>query len=206
MIRTIIYVQDGEHIASLIDRIEHAEGDVAYVAADANPGMLTDALQIKLLKREAAALHKSVVVVSQNQAVLDAAHGAGLDILNMSASELEEQNKESQAQMAAPVAQEPQEVNVRVTRDESIPAFLRREPEAEGRRVTLTQRNMLRDEEVAPHGGISFSWKFILLSFLGAGLVAGVGFWALSPRLSVAIVPKKETIRFDFQDPCPKSW
>lgn len=197
--RTIIYVQPGEHIASLIDRIEHVQEDIAYVAAESNPGMFTDPLQIKLLKREAVALHKSVVIVSQDQTVLDSAHASGFDVLNMTSSELEEQNRQSEVQAVAPAPETHQEVNVRVVRNESLPAFLRRDPETEVRRVPVASRAMLRDEEVAPHGAISFSWKFILLSFLGAGLVASIGFWALSPQLSVSIVSKKETIRFDFQ-------
>ncbi len=202
--KKILYTHPDENIAYLIDRMENTEENALYIVADQNPALFTDAVNIKLLRREAAALGKNAVIVSLNPAVLAAARNASMDTLETSAMELEAE----EGQAAVPAvsshdaeipADAEEEVSVRVMREEQ-PSFSEDKNKSKEPRPPLKERNAPLDEEIeSHHGGIAFSWKIIIFSFAGAGVLAGLGFWALAPRLSVSIVPKKETISFDFQ-------
>ncbi len=202
MMKKILYAHPDESIAYLIDRMEQTEGDVMYIAADGNPALFLDAVNIKLLRREAANLGKRVVIVSLDQAVCNAARNANLETEQMSAAELEAE--ETPGQSATPSGwmrpEDSQEVKVRIIRQDAASGGAGFKPvEPAEPRVMFRQRDMMAREEVDEHrGGISFSWKFIVLAFVAAGAVAGAGFYALSPRLTLTITPKKETLRFDF--------
>ena len=47
--------------------------------------------------------------------------------------------------------------------------------------------------------GMPLNWKFLGATLAGVLVVAVAGFYLFSPKLSVSIVPKKETLNFDFQ-------
>ena len=200
--KKILYAHPDESIAYLIDRMEQTEGDVMYIAADGNPALFLDAVNIKLLRREAANLGKRVVIVSLDQAVCNAARNANLETYQMSAAELEAE--EAPAPPAMPPEgmrpEDSQEIKVRIIRQEAASGGTSFKPvEPAEPRVIFRRRDMMPREEIEEHrGGISFSWKFIVVSFVAAGAVAGAGFYALSPRLTLTIMPKKETLRFDF--------
>lgn len=204
MMKKILYTHPDESIAYLIDRMENAQENSLYIIADQNPALFTDAVNIKLLRREAAALGKNAVIVSLHPAVLAAARNASMDTLETNATALEAE--EGQAPVPAIASREPEvsadgeeEVSVRVTR-RAQPSFLEEREGSGDPQPSFQARNAPLSEEIeSHHGGIAFSWKVIIFSFAGAGAAAGLGFWALAPRLSVSILPRKETISFNFQ-------
>lgn len=200
--RKIIYVQPNESIAYLVDRMEHSEEKILYIVADANLELFTDALNMKLLRREMGALGENAVIVSQNRRVLDAAQNANIGVLEMSKEQLEEETGMGAFTVGGDDTPEAEEaVPVRVApRDEYVPSVLRRSEKNEDADSQITFRQRYAPpEESEPKRGIAFSWKFILISFTVVAAAAGTFFWILTPRLSVSVTPKKETVRFDFQ-------
>lgn len=75
----VLYVHENESIAYLIDRMESQKSQKVFISFDANLGLLQDMVNVKLLKREASALGKSLVVVSKNSEVLAYAKGVGFE-------------------------------------------------------------------------------------------------------------------------------
>lgn len=184
--RRILYVRKGESIVSVIDRLEHTEGETVYIAVDENPSLFSDPVNLKILKREAAALVRQAVLLTLSGSVLAAARTAGVDTLEMSTKEFEEEARLSESADEHAPAPRLEEIEVPPDQDETPDGFFRR-------------KEKLPYDDAETHKGIAFSWRFILMSFVVAGLVAWAVFWFLSPRLKVVIIPKKETVRFDFQ-------
>jgi len=200
--RKIIYIHPDESIAYLIDRMANTEEKVLYIAADINPGLFSDPVNLKLLRREASSLGKNAVIVSQNQKILDAAKSANIDVLEMSSEQLENEADTGVFAVASDnVSDKEEEVPVRVMPpSDYIPSVLRRreQNEDDSDKFMFRQRRAPAEPH-ENHKGIAFSWKFILVTFLIVAVAAGTIFWVLSPRVSVSIVPKKDTVRFDFQ-------
>ncbi len=222
--KKILYIHPEESIAYLIDRLENTQDDTLYLAADDHPALFTDAVNMKLLAREANVLGKRVVIIAQNPAVLEMARNVSFDTVAESAALLERQESEA-ATPGAPFGdmtaslheegsgEQEEEVAVRVVRDENIrmPSSYDevlmsppRDHDAEEYSAQHNFRGAAPEENVsAPAkrtpGGRALTWKFVAISFTVAGVLAGAAFYALSPRLSVAVVSKKESVRFDFQ-------
>ncbi|MBI5913088.1 hypothetical protein HY839_01455 [Candidatus Azambacteria bacterium] len=220
--KKILYIHPEESVAYLIDRFENTEDETLYLAADDHPALFTDAVNMKLLAREASVLRKRIVVISQNPAVLEMARNVSFDTIAENAAELERQEAEAAAPVAAPAAshteeggEQEEEVQVRVIRDENIripspyDEVLMSPPREHGEEIRYSrdadEHGASASEEAAPSPmrkmmrGKSLTWKFVAISFIAAGVLAGGAFYALSPRLSVSVVPKKESLRFDFQ-------
>ena len=218
--KKILYIHPEESVAYLIDRLENTEDEVLYLAADEHPALFTDAVNMKLLAREANVLGKRIVIISQNPAVLEMARNVSFDTVAESAVEFERQEAEAASPAAAPAmssseasGEQEEELQVRVIRDENI-------------RIPSSYDEVLmsppRDEEDSHYGhnaqersesavqeiaslpeqktirGKMLTTKFVVISFMVAAIFAGGAFYALSPRLSVTVVPKKESLRFDF--------
>lgn len=218
--KKILYIHPEESVAYLIDRLENTEDDALYLAADDHPALFTDAVNMKLLAREANVLGKRIVIISQNPAVLEMARNVSFDTVAESAADFERQEAEAAAPASAPAAaseeeggEQEEEVQVRVIRDENIriPSsydevlmspphdnedghyehhpYERDEPAVQ-EAIPFLKQKMIR--------GKILSTKFVVISFMAAVILAGGAFYILSPRLSVTVVPKKESLRFDF--------
>lgn len=222
--KKILYIHPEESVAYLIDRFENTEDETLYLAADEHAALFTDAVNMKLLAREANVLGKRIVIISQNPAVLEMARNVSFDTIDENAADLEHR----EAEAVAPVAvsgdasassqgtedEEPEEeVAVRIIRDENIriPSSYdevlmsppRDHSEEEHYRAQQRGEAVSEVPSVSPANRIlrnkSLTARFVVISFVAAGVLAGVAFYALSPRLSVTVVPKKESLRFDFQ-------
>lgn len=219
--KKILYIHPEESVAYLIDRFENTDDSTLYLAADDHPALFTDAVNMKLLAREASVLGKHIVVISQNPDVLEMARNVSFDTIEENAADMERQEAADAASIAAQQApraneeEQEEEVQVRVIHDENIrmPASYDevlmsppRDRDEEGyydhrteeRRAPASQESVPTSRGIAVRGK-SLTAKFVMISFLAAAALAGVAFYALSPRLSVAVVPKKESVRFDFQ-------
>lgn len=219
--KKILYIHPEESVAYLIDRLENTEDDALYLAADDHPALFTDAVNMKLLAREANVLGKRIVIISQNPAVLEMARNVSFDTVAESAAEFEQQEAEAASPAIAPSAsntgeeggEQEEEVLVRVIRDENIriPSsyddVLMSPPRDEegghdernmpGRGEPIVQETAPLPKQKMIRGKM-LSTKFVVISFTTAAILAGGAFYILSPRLSVTVVPKKESLRFDF--------
>ena len=221
--KKILYIHPEESIAYLIDRLENTEDDTLYLAGDNHPALFTDAVNMKLLAREAKVLGKRVVIIAQNPAVLEMAQNVSFDTIAESAAELERQETEA----AMPVASsgdtsalsygkenegQEEEVAVRIIRDENIripssyDEVLMSPPRdhiGEERESAIEQKEIAHEiARTSPvhriFHGKTLTWKFVAISFVVAGIFAGAAFYVLSPRLTVTVVPRKTSVRFDF--------
>ena len=223
--RKLLYVHPEESIAYLIDRIENTEDETIYLAADDHPGLFTDAVNMKLLVREAHALGKDVVIVSENPTVLATAKNANIDTITASVRDLERENQEAVAEspvtahVAASVASG-EDVPVTIVRDEAsaasasapetIEAVPSEEEEGEFSSAPLfsppeSDYEQPYDESLKKESSRSrrvqsspLTMRFVATSFAVLALVIGGAFYVLSPKLTVEIVPKKDVVRFDF--------
>ena len=216
--KKILYIHPEESVAYLIDRLENTEDNALYLAADEHQALFTDAVNMKLLAREANVLGKRIVIISQNPAVLEMARNVSFDTVPASAEEFERQ--EAEAASPAPAAsnrdesgEQEEEVQVRVIRDENIriPSSYDEvlmspprddedghyEHNARERGEPVVQETDPSPEQKTIRGKM-LSTKFVVISFTAAVILAGGAFYILSPRLSVTVVPKKESLRFDF--------
>ncbi|MEK7494069.1 MAG: hypothetical protein AAB630_02840 [Patescibacteria group bacterium] len=221
--KKILYIHPEESVAYLIDRLENTQDDTLYLAGDDHPALFTDAVNMKLLAREAKVLGKRVVIIAQNPAVLEMAQNVSFDTVAESAADLERQEAEAAAPAvpsaetapsshSAESGEQEEEVAVRVIRDEDI-----RTPSSYDEVLMSPPREHVEEEQYvvedhrelvseAPRTspvnkvfrGKSLTWKVVMVSFVGVAVLAGVAFYALSPRLTVTVVPKKESVRFDF--------
>lgn len=220
--KKILYIHPEESVAYLIDRFENTEDNLLYLAADDHPALFTDAVNMKLLAREASVLQKHIVIISQNPAVLELARNVSFDTIAENAADMERHEAEQAASALVPAPphgnegeEQEEEVQVRVIRDESIrppssydevfmsPPQEHVVQEHNDENRAEEYRGAISENIPAPSkrtlGGRLLTWKFVTVSFVIASVLAGAAFYALSPRLSVTVVPKKESLRFDFQ-------
>lgn len=218
--RKLLYVHPEETVAYLIDRIENTEDPTIYIAADGHPALFTDPVNMKLLSREAQALGKDVVIVSEDSAVLSMAKNAGIDTITASVKDFEREGAQEAPQVPAaeaPPASSEEEVPVTIIRDDAIvsagspesfetpeqaPAQMYESapifspPEAEYERPydeTLAKQPARASRQNSP-----LTMRFVAGSFAVLALVIAAAFYFLSPKLTVEIVPRKEVVRFDF--------
>ena len=219
--RKLLYVHPEESIAYLIDRIENTEDATIYLAADDHPGLFTDPVNMKLLVREAQALGKDIVIVSENPTVLVTAKSANVDTITASVRDLERENTEAGIPAADQqnVQQVEEDVPVKIVRDEDgVTATQASEPyeedlsEEDLSSATLfsppesdyehpydeSMRKEETRERAMKRSSSPLTIRFIAASFAVLALVIGGAFYILSPKLTVQIVPKKEVVRFDF--------
>jgi len=219
--RKLLYVHPEESIAYLIDRIENTEDATIYLAADDHPGLFTDPVNMKLLVREAQALGKDIVIVSENPTVLITAKSANVDTITASVRDLERENTEAGISAADQqnVQQVEEDVPVKIVRDEDgVTATPASEPyeedlsEEDLSSATLfsppesdyehpydeSMRKEETRERAMKRSSSPLTIRFIAASFAVLALVIGGAFYILSPKLTVQIVPKKEVVRFDF--------
>ncbi|MCR4323201.1 MAG: hypothetical protein NUV61_03905 [Candidatus Azambacteria bacterium] len=219
--KKILYIHPEENIAYLIDRLENTEGDTLYLAADEYPELFMDAVNMKLLAREATVLEKRIVIISQNPTVLEMARNVSFDIIAENATELERQDEVSSNPIVAPTEQHSEQeqeesIPVRVIRDENIripssydevlmspprdhdEEVRYNHPEKE-RSADVTYNTTPSSPERVMRGKSLLTTKFVIISFTTAAILAGAAFFILSPRLSVTVIPMKESLRFDFQ-------
>ena len=219
--KKILYIHPEESVAYLIDRLENTEDNALYLAADEHQALFTDAVNMKLLAREANVLGKRIVIISQNPAVLEMARNVSFDTVAESAGEFERQEAEAASPAIAPAVvnreengEQEEEVQVRVIRDENIriPSSYdevlmsppRDDDDSRYGHDTHERSEQAVQEVVPPPSeqktirGKTLTMKFVMISFMVAVILAGGAFFALSPRLSVTVVPRKESPRFDF--------
>lgn len=217
--RKLLYVHPEESIAYLIDRIENTEDATIYLAADDHPGLFTDAVNMKLLMREAQALGKDVVIVSENPTVLATAKSASIDTITASVRDLERENTKeaAPAEASQPTMHgDEDDVPVTIVRDTAAAEA----PSAESHAEDAPEEDFSSaplfsppesdyehpyDESVAKGSARErarqsspLTMRFVATSFAVLALVIGGAFYILSPKLTVEIVPKKEVVRFDF--------
>jgi len=80
-----LYVQKDESVAYLIDRIESTRDNDIYLNIDANPEIFSEAVNLKLLKREVAAFGKNVAIISENKELLSFIENAGFEVADVAA-------------------------------------------------------------------------------------------------------------------------
>jgi len=216
--KKVLYVHPNESIAYLIDRIENTEGDTIYLVADASPVIFTDFVNVKLLKREATNLGRHIIIVSQNKAILGTVRNAGFEVLAMSAADLERQEKGQVKKNSFSESEDESFKEHDLAKQDMVSSQDTETISSRGifsgasLREKIQQDNFFfKPKKVVPMESVennqmhklptekSLSWKFITISFLIAVGIAVFGFYALLPKLSVSIVPKKETLHFDFQ-------
>lgn len=120
----ILYTHENESIAYLIDRLENQKDSEIFVSFDANPGLLQDMMNVKLLKREINALGKKITVVSRIPEVLNYAKQIGFEI----AENIPEQ-KSPQEEVGGQVSFLGKENVETVIRDIKRPSFLAKRTE-----------------------------------------------------------------------------
>lgn len=202
-----LYVHPDETIAYLIDRIENTEGDVLMLVADANPALFGDPVNLKFLKREAEAFGKQCIIVSQDQDIIRAAQSSGFETVSEDVSE-EAQNYASEAshdesdEEMVPVhiihAQEHQE-SYEAPRETYASHVQEEAVHDEPADESDSDDNAYSEEPAEKRRRMPLNWKFLGASVVIIALVGMGVFSVLSPKLSVVIMPKKETINFDFQ-------
>ncbi|MEK7520043.1 MAG: hypothetical protein AAB581_02260 [Patescibacteria group bacterium] len=210
MAKKILYLQPNENIAYLIHRLENVETDEVYLAADAYPEFFEDMVTVRLLKREAEFLKKKITVVSQHERVITAAQNAELDTRAGDALDLDESFREST--VAAEAAAQPsggdvvsdEEVSVRVVtpgaaddRIEKMPPLGQTPKRSFGQPPLFAERRGEAARGAAQVVGPRRMRIFfvIVVVVLVAG---GVGYYALAPRVTLNITPKKESVKFEF--------
>lgn len=224
--KKILYIHPEESIAYLIDRLENTADDTLYLAGDDHPALFTDAVNMKLLAREAKVLGKRVVIIAQNQGVLEMARNVSFDTIAENAADVERKEAEAMAPITSSSdtasslhekgsGEQEEEVTVRVIRDENIripssyDEVLMSPPRSHAEEEQEHYQAKEQQEETAPEipdvlspnkirRGKTLTWKFVTVSFAVAAVLAGAAFYVLSPRLTVVVVPKKESVRFDF--------
>lgn len=219
--RKLLYVHPEESIAYLIDRIENTEDSTIYLAADDHPGLFTDPVNMKLLVREAQALGKEVVIVSENPTVLTTAKSANIDTITASVRDLERENAEAgippveqgdfphdehavpvkivrdEAAAGAAPAAEPYEEDIADEDLSSVTLFSPPESDYEQPHTDSMQKEVVSDRVLRQQSS-PLTVRFVATSFAILALVIGGAFYVLSPKLTVEIVPRKEVVRFDF--------
>lgn len=219
--RKLLYVHPEESIAYLIDRIENTEDSTIYLAADDHPGLFTDPVNMKLLVREAQALGKEVVIVSENPTVLTTAKSANIDTITASVRDLERENAEAgippveqgdfphdehavpvkivrdEAAAGAAPAAEPYEEDIADEDLSSATLFSPPESDYEQPHTDSMQKEVVSDRVLRQQSS-PLTVRFVATSFAILALVIGGAFYVLSPKLTVEIVPRKEVVRFDF--------
>lgn len=208
-----LYVHPDETIAYLIDRIENTEGDMLMLVADANPALFSDPVNLKFLKREAEAFGKQCIIVSQDEDIIYAAQNAGFETTSEDVSEeaqsyaSEASESESDEEMV-PVhivhTQKHQERYEEPSRN-AHPSHIQEEvaddevADDESVDESDLDDDMYAEEVTEKKERAPLNWKFLVTSVAVIVLVGLGAYSVLSPKLSVVITPKKETINFDFQ-------
>ncbi len=224
--KKILYVHPDETIAYLIDRIENTDSDILFIVADANAALFMDSVNLKLLKREADGFGKQCVIVSQDQAITNIAREAGFDTSSEDIS-MEESGygtpRDMHSESAPSGAESEEAVTVHVRHYESENDFSRISSKIPPERndspsmsspdtddATQSDESAGEPEDVAFNVGeyrsasqrsfgVPLNWKFLGVSLSGVAVIAVAGFYFFSSTLIVSIIPKKETLNFDFQ-------
>lgn len=79
---TIIYLEKDEEITSVIDRLVEADEESIILIVPDNALLAQSSVNLKLLKREAQTLKKSLILVTQDEAIRRLAHRIGLEALS----------------------------------------------------------------------------------------------------------------------------
>ncbi len=208
-----LYVHPDETIAYLIDRIENTEGDILMLVADANPVLFSDPINLKFLKREAEGFGKKCVIVSQDQHIVQVAQSIGFETTSEDVSE-EAQNYSSETshddseEEIVPVHVLQQDEVSNKHNEEVVPTGIYEAPLHEDIHEDVLSSDASESEEEDDSSidevhekkqKIPLNWKFLSASVAVIVLVSLGAYSVLSPKLSVIITPKKETINFDFQ-------
>lgn len=211
--KKILYVHPDETIAYLIDRLENTREEEIAIVVDANPGLFMDSMNLKLLKRETDGFGKRCIIISQNPAVIEVSRAGGFDTSSDDTDQEQSYGASESAQSFSQDGTESQEEEIpvqviqRVAHDDepASPSYhnvSQDHHEEEYVSVESAEKEGIRiaderDEEAVPTRALN--WKFLVGALGAVAILVWGGFYLFSPKLSVAITPKKETINFDFQ-------
>ncbi len=218
--KKILYIHPDETIAYLIDRIENTDSDTLYIATDANPGLFTDSVNLKLLKRESDSFNKNCIIVSQDRFLLEQAKNAGFDISSEDLSSADspapaaEENTIQHSALAINDQDDDEiEIPVRVASHSHLESTKQNKPDhftlSEMEEDTddfasspvISEDNEEEQPEISrrmPFSKIKIAGFTALCIALLFGLSSGL-FSVFSAKLSARITPKKETVHYDFR-------
>lgn len=119
MRKKILYIQPEENIAYVIDKISSAPEQVLYLAVDANPSIITDAINLKLFKKEVGELLKHIIIVSKTTEILEMAKKSGFETTSEDISHREEDIEETE-EMEEVEEMENDEIPISVKTDSAV--------------------------------------------------------------------------------------
>lgn len=209
MPKKFLYVQPEESIAYIIDKISNASDNDIYLAVDANPSIFTDAINLKLLKKESDIISKHIIIVSKTQAVLEAAGQSGFET---SSNDIQEEepgestipvvvHENIPGETAAPKdTVEEFEIPDATEGDNEtpLPSWMHKKSTEETDSEESARETVNRTAARQPARRL-LGWKFIGISIIIiAGLAVG-GFYFLTPKVTLNITIKKMPLNLDLK-------
>lgn len=220
MPKKFLYIQPEENIAYVIDKISAAPEPILYLAVDANPSIITDAVNLKFLQREAGEFSKHIIIASKMPDVLEAAQKAGFETASEDVSLEEETGSDEIAVKVSAngvrnstphqenTIQEFEIPDAAEDGDETpLPSWMHKksteEVETENDFETREESsNQVEKKRGGFTGGTArrlLSWKFIGISVLAVIILAGGAFYLLTPKVTLNITIKKMPLNLDFK-------
>ncbi len=210
-----IFVSPQDNIAYLIDKIERVDSEEVFIDTDNNPQIFTDAVNLKLLKREAFALGKKLIFVTSSANLKDELEKAGF-FVELKENDLLKDKEDNKGEDFGDAMNEINNSDVSFDDDfrseDEKPLFLdddetdeffekpfkanrnsddefdifgkkKKKDNVDSSKFASVVRNFIAQDRRVTYG-----------IFISIFVILGLILWILIPKMTVKIVPNKETL------------